>query len=350
MSSSNEFNIEHFKIGEKHPCFIIAEIGQNHDGSLGMAHAFIDAVAKTGADAIKFQTHIASEESTKEEPWRVKFSYEDETRYDYWKRMEFSPEQWKGIADHCKQQNLVFLSSPFSVKAVDLLNKLSMPAWKIASGEVSNSKLISVASQTNKPIIISTGMSPLDEITQAVEIVNNSDNAYAILQCTSAYPCPPEKIGLNMLKEFREKYESPVGLSDHTGEIYAGLAAATLRCDILESHVTLSNEMFGPDISTSITTSEFKTMVKGIRYIETIHNNPIDKNNMAIELQPLRDLFTKSLVAKKDIIAGSKITENMIIPKKPGTGIPEQQIKSIIGRTAKISLQKDTILKFEYFS
>ena len=118
MSTPQEFNIEHFKIGEKHPCFIIAEIGQNHDGSLGMAHAFIDAVSKTGADAIKFQTHIASEESTKEEPWRVKFSYEDKTRYDYWKRMEFSPEQWKGIADHCKQQNLVFLSSPFSIKAI----------------------------------------------------------------------------------------------------------------------------------------------------------------------------------------------------------------------------------------
>ena len=344
MVKYKQFDIANFKIAEANPCFIIAEIGQNHDGSLGTAHAFIDAVSKTGANAIKFQTHIASKESTPEEPWRIKFSYQDDTRYEYWKRMEFSAEHWKGIADHCKDKNLVFLSSAFSKEAVGLLDNINMPAWKIASGEVSNTDLLSEVSKTRKPVIISSGMSSISEIQEAIDIVKEK-SPYAVLQCTSAYPCPPEKLGLNLINTYREIFDCPVGLSDHTGVIFSGLAAATLGIDILEVHVTLSEEMFGPDISSSITTKELSKLVEGIRYIEKTIGNPVNKNAIAIELEPLRNLFTKSVVSLLDIPASTIIKRNMITAKKPGTGIPEKNIDAVVGKTAKHNIGKDKVIK-----
>lgn len=345
MKSPQQFNIEDFQIGNDYPCFVIAEIGQNHDGSLGTIHAFIDAVSETGANAIKFQTHIASEESTPEEPWRIKFSYQDETRYDYWKRMEFSPEHWKGIADHCRDKNLVFLSSAFSKAAVKLLDKINMPAWKIASGEVSNTDLLSEVSKTKKPVLISSGMSSISEIQQAIDIVK-TNSYFGILQCTSAYPCPPEKLGLNLIPIYRDIFNCPVGLSDHTGVIYSGLAAAAVGIDILEIHVTLSKEMFGPDISSSITTKELATLIEGIRYTEKIIKNPVNKDEMALELQPLRDLFTKSVVSLINIPANTKITRNMLTAKKPGTGIPEKNIDAVVGKTSKYKIHKDKVIKY----
>ncbi|MBT6433650.1 MAG: N-acetylneuraminate synthase, partial [Deltaproteobacteria bacterium] len=135
-------------IGPNHPTLIIAEIAQAHDGSLGQAHAYIDAVARTGADAIKFQTHIAAAESTPGEPWRIKFSRQDDTRYEYWQRMEFTPEQWVGLSEHARESGLLFLSTPFSMEAADLLIKLDMEAWKIGSGEVTNGELIGKLAKT----------------------------------------------------------------------------------------------------------------------------------------------------------------------------------------------------------
>lgn len=343
----NKFNIEQHHISEQEPCFIIAEVGQNHDGSLGTAHAFIDAVSKTGANAIKFQTHIASQESTPEEPWRIKFSYQDDSRYDYWKRMEFSKEHWKGIADHCKEKDLVFLSSAFSEEAISLLESINMPAWKIASGEVSNTKLLKAIAKTNNPVLISSGMSSITEIQSAIDIVKASC-PYSVLQCTSAYPCPPEKLGLNMIPIYRTAFDCPVGLSDHSGEIFSGLAASVIGIDILEVHVTLSKEMFGPDISSSITTQDLSTLVKGIRYNEIINRNPVDKNQLAKELQPLRDLFTKSIVSKVDIPANTIITKSMITAKKPGTGIPEKDMNLIIGKLTVLDIEKDKVIKKEF--
>ena len=163
MTKRSQFYIDDKLIGGGR-CFIIAEIAQAHDGSLGTAHAYIDAVAKTGADAIKFQTHIASAESTPDEPFRIKFSRQDENRFDYWKRMEFTKEQWVGLFEHCKEVGITFLSSPFSEEAVELLNEIGTPAWKIASGEVSNQPMLAKMSETQKPILLSTGMSDIDEI------------------------------------------------------------------------------------------------------------------------------------------------------------------------------------------
>ena len=201
-------------------CLIIGEVALTHDGSLGLAHAFIDAIAAAGADAVKFQTHIAAAESTPAEPFRVKFSKQDASRYDYWKRMEFTEEQWRGLAEHARERGVLFVSSPFSIEAVDLLERVGMPFWKIASGETSNPMLLDRILDTGAPVMLSTGMSPGAEIDAAVERVKDRGVPVGVFQCTTAYPCPPEKIGLNLIPEYRERYGCWVGLSDHSATIY----------------------------------------------------------------------------------------------------------------------------------
>ena len=211
------FEIAGRAVGPDKPCLIVAEVGQTHDGSLGTAHAFIDAVAQAGADAIKFQTHIAAAESTPSEPWRVQFSQQDPSRYEYWQRMEFTEEAWEGLERHAKERDIIFLSSPFSLQAVELLVRVGMPAWKIASGEVTNVPLFERIAETGLPILLSSGMNPLEEIDANVNQAQTRGQPIAVLQCTTAYPCPPEKVGLNLIPYFRERYGCPIGLSDHTG-------------------------------------------------------------------------------------------------------------------------------------
>jgi len=324
---------------------IIGEVAQTHDGSLGMAHAFVDEIAKAGADAVKFQTHIAAAESTSGEPWRVRFSPQDTTRYDYWKRMEWTAEQWLGLKRHTEEKGLLFLSSPFSHEAAALLEGIGIAAWKIASGELSNLPLLDRLLATRVPIILSTGMSPLHEIDIAVERVRAKELPFAVLQCTSCYPCPPEKIGLNMMSFFRQRYNCAVGLSDHSGTIYPGLVAAGIGCDVLEVHVTLSRKMFGPDVPVSVTTTELLQLVQGIRFIEKMSANPINKDVMAGELTPLRDLFTKSVVARKNLSAGTVLKEEHLTTKKPGTGIPAAQLLELFGSRLRRPILADEFLR-----
>jgi N,N'-diacetyllegionaminate synthase len=331
--------------GSSRRCLIIAEVAQAHDGSLGMAHAFIDAAARAGADAIKFQTHIAAAESTPGEPWRVKFSYQDVTRYDYWKRMGFSEDQWHGLKKHADERGLKFLSSPFSVEAVELLERVGVAAWKIASGEVSNTPMFERIAATGLPVLLSSGMSSLAEIDGAAALVKERSLPLTVLQCTSMYPTPPEKIGLNLIPFFRERYECAVGLSDHSGMIYAGLAAAAIGIDVLEVHLTLSREAFGPDVPASVTTSELTELVKGIRFIETMNANPVDKEAMAQELAPLRDLFTKSLVVRLDLPAGTILKVEHLAIKKPGTGIPAKQLNEVVGKRLRRTVVADELLQ-----
>jgi N-acetylneuraminate synthase len=334
---------------DKNQTVVIAEVAQAHDGSLGAAHAFIDAAAKAGVDAIKFQTHIAAAESTPGEPWRVKFSPQDATRYDYWKRMEFSEDQWHGLKKHAAERHLMFLSSPFSLEAVDLLNRVGVAAWKVASGEVSNGPMFERMAATGLPILLSTGMSPLDEIDATVARIQAKRLPVAVLQCTSMYPTPPEKIGLNLIPVFRQRYHCAVGLSDHSGAIYAGLAAAALGIEVLEVHMTLSREAFGPDVPASLTTSELAQLVEGIRAIETMRANPVDKDAMARDMAAMRDLFTKSVVARVDLPAGTRLKNEHLTVKKPGTGISANRLQELVGRRVRRLIKADELLQEEDF-
>ncbi|MEQ1788487.1 MAG: N-acetylneuraminate synthase family protein, partial [Acidimicrobiales bacterium] len=258
-------------------CAVIAEVAQGHDGSLGFAHAFIDLAADAGVDAIKFQTHIAAAESTPDEPWRIKFSYEDDSRYEYWQRMEFTEPQWLGLREHCDEKGLGFISSAFSVEAIDLLRRVGVSAWKVSSGESLSLELLRELGGDGRPILISTGMSTYAEIAATVQHCRDLGTEPVLLQCTSMYPTPPERIGLNVLEELRTRFDCPVGLSDHSGTIYPGLAAVALGAVALEVHMTFSRGMFGPDTPVSLEPAELRSLVEGVRLLERARQAPVDK-------------------------------------------------------------------------
>lgn len=323
---------------------IIGEVGIAHDGSLGLAHAFIDAIAAAGADAVKFQTHIAAAESTPAEPFRVPFSKQDRSRYEYWQRLEFTEDQWRGLATHARERGIAFLSSPFSVEAVDLLARIGVNCWKIASGETSNVVLLDRILDTAQPVLLSTGMSGLEEIDAAVRRIRARGVTFAVFQCTTAYPCPPEQIGLNLIPVFRERFGCAVGLSDHSGTIFSGLAAAALGIELLEVHVTLSREMFGPDVVASLTTSELRQLVDGVRFIERMRAHPVDKERNAQELAPLRRIFTKSVVARVALAPGTVLAAEHLAVKKPGTGIPAARMGELLGRRLRRPIAADAQL------
>jgi N-acetylneuraminate synthase len=330
---------------QRGPCLIIGEVAQAHDGSLAMAHAFIDAIAAAGADAVKFQTHVASAESTREEPWRVRFSPQDETRYAYWRRMEFTEPQWAELHRHARERNLLFLSSPFSLEAVELLERVGLSAWKVASGELGTLAMFDRMAQSGLPMILSTGMSGLAEIDAAVGRARGAGVDVAVLQCTSAYPCPPEKVGLNLVPFFRDRFGCPVGLSDHSGTIFPGLAGVTLGAELIEVHVTLSREMPGPDVPASVTTAELAQLVAGVRFIERMIDAPVDKNAMLGEMAPLRALFTKSVAPRMHLAAGTVLRAEHLTTKKPGTGIPPERLSALVGRRLRRSLGADELLR-----
>jgi N,N'-diacetyllegionaminate synthase len=341
-----QFSIGPRVVGDGHPCLVIAEVAQAHDGSLGAAHAYIDAAAAAGADAIKFQTHIAAAESTPDEPFRLKFSRQDASRYEYWRRMEFTEPQWIGLAKHAKEQGLIFLSSPFSVEACGLLSRVGVPAWKVGAGELGNRPMLEAMGTSGLPVILSSGLSGWSALDAAVE---RFPGRCAVLQCTTSYPCPPEKLGLNVIQELRQRYACPVGLSDHSGTIFAGLAAVTLGANILEVHVVFSRECFGPDTSSSVTTQELKQLVEGIRFIETAQRAPVDKDEIAESLADLRVLFGRSLVAARDLPAGTRLTAGDVALKKPGTGMSAAQLDQVVGRRLVRALKPDTLFTEDDF-
>ena len=311
---------------------VIAEIGQAHDGSLGILHSYIDAVAATGADAIKFQTHLADAESSPAEPFRVKFSRVDATRQDYWRRMEFTPEQWADIKAHCDDSGLEFMSSPFSNAAVDLLEDIGMARYKIGSGEVSNLLLLEKIGRTGKPVLLSSGMSNFTELDRAIEFLGNHGNPLSILQCNTEYPTPPEHVGLNVMNELHERYDLPVGLSDHSGTPYPALAATALGASVIEVHAVFDTRMFGPDARSSLTIDQLKTMVDGIRAINTMQANPTDKSDNT-RFAPLKAMFEKTLAVNADLPAGHILTFEDLEAKKPAEqGLPAAQWREVIGQ------------------
>ena len=333
---------------QKNTFIIIAEIAQAHEGSLGIAHSYIDALAETGVDAVKFQTHVAEAESSSEEQFRIKFSYEDATRFDYWKRMEFSAEQWAGLKQHAEDKGLEFISSPFSVAAVELLEKLNLKRYKIGSGELTNYLMLDKIARTGKPIILSSGMSDWNELDDTIHFLKPFGNALSLLQCTTAYPTQPAQWGLQVMQEMKQRYQLPVGFSDHSADIYAGLAAATFGAELLEFHVVFDHRMFGPDAKASLTLEQTKQLVKGVRQIDASLNENAQLKSDATTFAELKTMFGKSLAINKDLPAGHIISIEDLESKKPGNmGIPAKEFQSVLGKQLKHNLKQWSFLTVE---
>jgi len=317
--------------------FTIAEIGQAHDGSIDVAHSYIEAIAKTGCDAIKFQTHIAEAESSIHEPFRVRFNTQDKTRYDYWKRMEFSLDEWKELKIHCDEVGLEFMSSPFSNAAVDLLEKVGVKRYKIGSGEVNNFLLLDKIAKTKKPIIVSSGMSSFQELDKTTSFLKEKNVDFSILQCTTSYPTEPKQFGLNVIGELKKRYSVSVGFSDHSSAIETSIAAVALGADIIEFHAVFDKNSTGPDAKSSLTMDEISELVKSIKNIKIALENPINKEDNS-SFTELKNIFEKSLAVNKDLEKGHVITIKDLEAKKPKNyGVLASDFESILG----MKLNKD---------
>lgn len=327
--------------------FLIAEIGQAHEGSLGMALSYIDVLAQTGIDAVKFQVHIAEAESSIHEPFRIKFSSQDKTRFDYWKRMEFTLEEWRLIKTRCEERGVEFLASPFSNKAVDLLEEVGVKRYKIGSGEINNFLLLEKIAETRKEVILSSGMSSFEELDKTVEFLKKKDVQFSILQCTTAYPTQPENYGLNVIRELKKRYGVVAGFSDHSAKIETCIAATALGAKVLEFHVVFDRRSFGPDSSSSLEISEVEQLVKSVRNIEKALQNPVNKEDNTA-YGDLKNIFEKSLAVNKDLPAGHRLTLGDLEAKKPkGFGINTSDFGNLLGRELKENMKRWAFLNWE---
>ena len=329
--------------------YIIAEIGNTHEGSVGLAKCMIKAAAECGVDCVKFQTHIFDAESLPNAPNPPYFK--DETRKQYFDRTGFTKAQWAELKRYCEVDcGKDFISSPFSIEAVDLLNEIGIPAFKIPSGEVTNLPLLERVARTGKKVILSSGMNTWEEMEEAVNTLKeNGCTDLVMLQCTSEYPCPPEKAGLNIMLEMKEKFDVPVGFSDHTLGSAVPIAAVILGAVIVEKHFTLSTLAYGSDAKNSTEPAEFKRLVEDIRMAELAVNTKRDKS-LDEGLNNMKFVFEKSIVSARAIDAGVVLTEADFAYKKPGDGIRAREFKSFIGKKLKKSVSKDYQFKREDFA
>jgi len=320
---------------------IIAEVGSVHDGSFGNARRLIDVAAECKADVVKFQTHIALAETLPDAPMPPYFT--GEPRYEYFERTAFTLEQWEALKAHCEGLQVEFLSSPFSVEAVELLEKIGVKRYKVPSGEVTNLQLLEVIAQTGKPVLLSSGMSNWAELDAAVSTILRHHDRVTVMQCTSEYPCPYERVGLNVMTEMRGRYKLPVGLSDHTLTTYSAYTAVVLGASVIEKHLTFSRQMYGSDAKHSLEPPEFTDLVQGIRAIETMLANAVDKD--AVErFTAMKETFEKSIVSLVDIPAGATITREMVGAKKPGTGVSAAKLNEVVGKRTTRLIRADSVL------
>jgi N,N'-diacetyllegionaminate synthase len=319
--------------------FVVAEAGMNHDGSLGLAIRLAEAAAAAGADAVKFQLHDAGAETIRDAPSPPYFAAE--SRWDYFTRTAFSDEQWAELKRACEAAGIEFLCSAFSEEALQRLERLGVARHKIPSGEVTNLDLVRAVAATGKPVLLSSGMSTWAELDAAVAVAGDR---VTVLQCSSAYPTPPEQVGLNMLEELRRRYGTPVGLSDHTVGAYAALAAVALGADAVEKHFALSRSMYGPDAALALEPEELANLVAGVRSIERMLASPADKDDVS-PFAEMKRVFEKSVVAVVDIPAGTVLRRTMLAAKKPGTGVPAHRLGELVGRRARADIASDTVIR-----
>jgi len=353
-----EIKIGNKTIGENHPVFIIAEAGVNHNGDFELAKKLIDAAKDSGADAVKFQTFKTENVVTKHAgmaEYQEKNTGKKETMLEMIKKLEISYDEFKELKNYCNEKGIMFLSTPHSDDAIDFLDPL-MPLYKVASGDLTNFPFLEKIAKKDKPIILSTGMATMEEVIEAVNVIKKSgNNQIILLHCTSNYPCDLEDVNLRAMLTLKEKTSLLVGYSDHTIGLYASKLACKLGAVVIERHFTIDKNLPGPDHKASLSPEELKELVIAIKNKD--YDIPEEKKELILGYPekkptekeiPIAQLVRKSIVAKADIPEGIIITKDMLIIKRPGTGIPSKYINNIIGKKAKTLIKEDTLLLKDY--
>lgn len=335
-------------VGAGHPAFVIAEAGVNHNGNLDLAFQLVDAAIAAGADAVKFQTFIASElltaEAAKAE-YQKTTTGERESQLEMIKRLELSFGDFRKLKIYCDDQGITFLSTPFDFKSVDFLEGLGVVAFKISSGDLTNDPLLRYVAPKGRPVILSTGMSDMDEVREALAVLHGAD--VILLQCVTNYPAAAEDINLRAMLSMQSAFDVNVGYSDHTLGIEVPLAAVALGACVIEKHFTLDKNFAGPDHRASLEPQEFKAMVEGIRKVEASLGNG-QKVPSASEASNAA-VARRSIVAARDISAGTVITPADVAFKRPGTGLPPRMADQVLGKTARVDVKAGSLLDFEMF-
>jgi N,N'-diacetyllegionaminate synthase len=339
------------QVGPGHSVFIIAEAGVNHNGDLEMARKLVEVAVAAGADAVKFQTFRAEAVASPNAPkaqYQIDTTGNSETQLEMLRRLELSPRAHHEIQELCRQSGIIFLSTPFDEAAADLLAQLEVPAFKISSGDITNLPLLAHVARKGKPVILSTGMSDLDEVAEAVTAIQNEGSDQLILlHCVTNYPASATDINLRAMRTMTEAFGVPVGYSDHTTGIEIPMAAVALGACVIEKHFTLDRDLPGPDHRASLEPAELRAMIEGIRKVEAALGDG-RKAPASSELDTAR-IARRSLVAVGDISAGSRIVREMIAAKRPGTGLPPAKLSLILGRTALVDITAGSMLALEMF-
>ena len=333
-------------IGGRHPCFVIAEAGVNHDGDLQKARRLVRSAAEAGADAVKFQTFRAKDLVVEDAP---KAAYQNGgtaplgTQLDMLRALELRDEDYHVLVEEASRAGIVLLSSPFDEPSADLLKELGLPALKVASGELTNHRFLRYLAARGLPLFLSTGMSTMEEVEAAVSVIRSAGSPpLVLLHCVSSYPSPPEETNLKAMGMLRERFGVPVGFSDHTLGTKVALASVALGASVVEKHVTLDRKAAGPDHAASLEPQEFAEMVGGIRLVESALGNG-EKVMMPSERDTAR-AARRSLVSARDIAAGSVLSEDDVAIRRPGTGLPPPRYEQTIGRRARSFIKEGTVL------
>lgn len=351
MSELKKVKIGDRLVGDGEKCLIIAEAGSNHDRKFEQALKLIDIAVEAKADAVKFQTYSAEKLYSKKTPTMSYLKKDNLTKkresvYDLIKRIEIPREWHKDLFDYCEEKGVIFLSTPFDLKAVDELDEVGIKAYKISSFEITHLPLLEYVAKMGKPIILSTGMADLSDIETALEVFykNNNDNII-LLHCAINYPPKYEDLNLRAMETMRQAFQLPVGFSDHTLGITSDIAAVALGACVIEKHYTLDRGLPGPDHPFALEPDELKSMVKAIRDTESALGSSIKKHTEAEE--EMYKLGRRGLVAACNIPKGTVIIREMLEVKRPGYGIHPKMIDIVVGRTAKINIEEDDILTWE---
>ena len=333
-------------IGPGQPCFIVAEAGVNHNGSLETALQMVDVAREAGASAIKFQTFKAERLVTRDAP---KADYQRcttdpcESQYEMLRHLELPRCAYTRLVDHCRALKILFLSSPFDEESADFLDRLGLPAFKIPSGEITNLPLLAHVAAKNKPLIVSTGMSTLAEVESAVASIRAVGvGDLLLLQCTSNYPAEPASANLRAMETLARAFNVPVGYSDHTEGNSTALAAVALGACMIEKHFTLDRRLPGPDHAASVEPAGLAELVREIRQVEAALGDG-QKRPAPRETETAR-VTRKSLVAACDITPGTVLTEAMVVLRRPGTGLPPEVRPYVVGRTARTAIPSGSLL------